>query len=88
MQRQLIEAGMTLGHERMMYANGLLLPHLGACFQDKLCYLFSCLLIYLKGDSPIASPASGGAGLYSSCLHLLLKHHLHKINTFGNTSSS
>lgn len=59
MQRPLIEDGMTLGHERMMYADGLLLPHLAACFQDKLCYLFSCLLIYLKGDSPIASPASG-----------------------------
>lgn len=62
MQRQLIEAGVTLGRERMMYADGLLLPHLAACFQDKLCYLFSCLLIYLKGDSPIAPHASGWAG--------------------------
>lgn len=88
MQRQLIEAGMTLAHERMMYADGVLLPHLAACFQDQLCYLFSCLLICLKGDSPVAPPASGWAVLNSSCLCLLVKHHLHEINTFGNTSSS
>lgn len=86
-QQQLIEAGMTLGHERMMDADGVLLLHLAACFQDKLCYLFSYLLIYLKGDSPIASPASGWAVLNSSCLCILVKHHLHEINTFGNTSS-
>lgn len=44
---------MTLGRERMMYADGALVPHLAACFQDKLCSLFSCLLIHLKGDSPL-----------------------------------
>jgi hypothetical protein len=33
MQRQLIEAGMTLGHDRMMYADGFLLPHLAASRQ-------------------------------------------------------
>lgn len=42
---------MTLGPDRMMYADGFLLPHGAACFQDKLCYPFSCLLIYLKRQS-------------------------------------
>lgn len=41
------------GPGRLMDADGVLLPHLAACFQDKLCYLFSCLVIYLKGDSPL-----------------------------------
>lgn len=62
---------MTPGHDRMMYADGFLLPHLAACFQDKLCYPFSCLLIYLKRDIPIASSASRWAGAYSSYLYLL-----------------
>lgn len=48
---RLIEAGMTLGHDRMMYADGFLLPHLASCFQDKLCYPFFCSVIYLKRQS-------------------------------------
>lgn len=59
-RRRLIEAGMTLAPERVMGADGVLLPHLDACFQDKLCYLFSCLLIYLKGDSPLHLLLAGG----------------------------
>lgn len=42
---------MTLGPDRMMYADGFLLPHGAACFQDKLCYPFSCLLFCLKRQS-------------------------------------
>lgn len=42
---------MTPGPDRMMYADGFLLPHRAACFPDKLCYPFSCLLIYLKRQS-------------------------------------
>ena len=58
--RRLIEAGMSLAHERMMDGDGVLLLHLAACFQDKLCYLFSCLLIYLKRDRPMPLLLAGG----------------------------
>lgn len=59
---------MTLDHDSMMYADGFLLPHLAACFQDKLCYLFSCLFICLKRDSPIAASASRWTGTYPSAV--------------------
>lgn len=45
---RLIEAGNDTSRDRMMYADGFLLPHRAACFLDKSCYPFSCLLIYLK----------------------------------------
>lgn len=48
---RLIEAGNDTRCDRMMYADGFLLPHRAACFQDKSCYPFSCLLIYLKRQS-------------------------------------
>lgn len=51
MQRGLIEAGNDTSHDRVMYADGFLLPHRAACFQDKLCYPFSFLLICLKRQS-------------------------------------
>lgn len=69
---RLIEAGNDTSRDRMMYADGFLQPH-RACFQDKSCYPFSCLLIYLKRQ-PIACSASRWAGIYSSYLSLLLRH--------------
>lgn len=48
---RLIEAGNDARRDRMMYADGFLLPHGAACFQDKSCYPFSCLLIHLKRQS-------------------------------------
>lgn len=71
---RLIEAGNDTSRDRMMYADGFLLPHSAACFQDKSCYPFSCLLIYLKRQSPIVSSATRWAGIYSSYLCLLLRH--------------
>lgn len=59
---------MTLGYDRMMYADGFLLPHLAACFQDKLCYPFSCLLIYLKRQFHCLSCQQVGWHLFLICV--------------------
>lgn len=55
---------MTRGRDRMMYADGFLLLRRAAYFQDKLCYPFPCLLIYLKRQSHCLSCQQVGWHLF------------------------